>query len=338
MSKIRSRFTELEVETAVACSRNKDTMKVDAAKMAAILNDNKHGTVVSVPLARYWAKQFDKYKKNGDPYLTLTIANRELRAERKLRNDNPEVDYAPSVDTMYPEVSKSCLVIPDQHAPYHHKDTIAFLCAVAARYKPDTVINLGDELDFHALSFHDSDPSLDAAGPELTKGRKFLHDLHNIFPVMRICHSNHGSMVFRKALAHGIPAALIKSYRETCFPDGGGERWDWQEEIVINLPNGQQVLFKHQPSGNEILDAAHNHMNLVVGHKHGSFAIEYASNSKLLYWAANAGCLIDRKSEAFAYGRHTKNRPIIGCMVIVDSLPLLVPMRIDEAGNWIGSL
>lgn len=337
MSKIRSRFTELEVETAVACSRNKDTGKVDATKMAAILNDNKHGTVVSVQLARYWARQFDAYKKNGEAYLTLTLANRQLRQQRKLRLADENDDLA-SVDTMYPEVSRSCLVIPDQHAPYQHKDTIPFLIAVASRYKPDTVINLGDELDFHALSFHDSDPSLDSAGPELERGRTFLRELHSLFPVMRICHSNHGSMVYRKALAHGIPAQMLKSYRETCFPGGEGARWEWLEEIVINLPNGQQVLFKHQPSGTEILDAAHNHMNLVVGHKHGSFAIEYASNSKLLYWAANAGCLIDKKSEAFAYGRHTKNRPIIGCMVIVDSLPLLIPMRMNEQGRWIGAL
>ena len=53
---------------------------------------------------------------------------------------------------------KSILVISDQHAPYHHIDTLDFLAEIKKKYKPDTVVNIGDEMDWHSISFHDSHP------------------------------------------------------------------------------------------------------------------------------------------------------------------------------------
>lgn len=335
MSKVRDRFTNAEVESAVNKSTRVD-QSIDYQAMAQILSDNAHGTVVTPQLCRYWAKQFDKRKKNGDTYMTLTVANRELKETRKLRQPSRYEDLA--LDELPDRKHKCILVIPDQHAPYHHKDTLEFLAAVAAKYKPDTVVNLGDELDNHAISFHDSDPNLDSAGVELEKAKVFIHKLHAMFPVMRICHSNHGSLVYRKAHAHGLPAQLIKTYREVLFPQGGGEQWEWRDQFKLKLPNGDKVLFKHEPSGDPLADAAHNRCNLVTGHLHGKFSINSAASSEAYYWAAGAGCLIDKDSMAFAYGKNHKNKPIIGCLVIKDSLPILVPMRLNEGGEWNGKL
>ena len=59
---------------------------------------------------------------------------------------------------------KSVLIISDTHIPYHHQDLIPFLKDLKNIMKPDKVIHIGDELDKHALSFHDSDPDLPSAG------------------------------------------------------------------------------------------------------------------------------------------------------------------------------
>lgn len=336
MSKIRARFTNAEVEAAVHSATRVADQGIDYQEMSRLLSDNTHGTTVTPQLCRYWAKQFDKRKKNGDTYQTLTVANRELKDERKLRKPSRYDDLATEA---LPETKHKCiLVIPDQHAPYHHKDTLSFLAAVAAKYRPDTVVNLGDEVDNHAISFHDSDPNLKSAGEEAEGAKKFLHDLHALFPVMRICHSNHGSLVFRKAYAHGLPVQFIRTYRQAYFPDGGGERWEWRDSFKLKLPNGDKVLFKHEPSGDQLADAAHNRCNLVTGHLHGKFSINSAASSEAYYWAASAGCLIDKDSMAFAYGKNHKLKPIIGCLVIKDSLPILVPMRLNEAGEWNGKL
>ena len=55
---------------------------------------------------------------------------------------------------------KRILVISDMHIPYHHKDAIKFLKEIKKEFKPDTVVNIGDSLDFHAISMHDSNPDL----------------------------------------------------------------------------------------------------------------------------------------------------------------------------------
>ncbi|MCK8363719.1 metallophosphoesterase, partial [Erwinia amylovora] len=65
--------------------------------------------------------------------------------------------------------NKCILVVSDLHAPFNHPDSVAFLKAIKAKYKPTRVILTGDEVDFHAISFHDSDPDLDSAGKELEK-------------------------------------------------------------------------------------------------------------------------------------------------------------------------
>ncbi|QDF45966.1 hypothetical protein vBVpaPMGD2_27 [Vibrio phage vB_VpaP_MGD2] len=334
-AKIWNRFTDEERINAIRESAKSDGT-IDFKKMSAILSDNSHGTEVSPELARYWSMQYEEKKKNGEFYITLTRANRQLRLSRKLRKPTPLDDkpLKPVSETKH----ESILVIPDLHAPYHHPDTLDFLIEVAAKYKPDTVVNLGDETDHHALSYHDSDPNLDSAGMELVKAREFLHQLERVFPEMKICHSNHGSMLHRKAKTHGIPADMIKSYREVLFPNGGGEGWEWAYSHRLPLPNGEEVQFQHQASGNLLDAAAHERCNLVVGHFHAKYSIDYSASRAALYWAMYGGCLIDGGSLAFAYGENFKHKPIIGCSVIVDSLPILVPMRLGKDGRWLGKL
>lgn len=333
--KLWSRFTDEERIAAIQGARKEDG-KINYSKMAELLSDNTHGTEVSPQLAKYWAMQYEETKKNGEYYLTLARPNRKLRSKRKLRKPSTE-DFKAKTEVKESE-HNSILVIPDLHAPYQHPDTLDFLIAVAAKYLPDTVVNLGDETDHHAMSYHDSDPNLDSAGMELMKARDFLHKLEKVFPVMKLCHSNHGSMLHRKAKTHGIPADMIKSYREVLFPDGGGEGWEWDFSHRLPLPNGEEVQFQHQASGNLLDAAAHERCNLVVGHFHAKYSIDYSASRAALYWAMYGGCLIDGSSLAFAYGENFKHKPIIGCSVIVDSLPILVPMRLGKDGRWLGKL
>ncbi len=63
--------------------------------------------------------------------------------------------------------NKVILVVSDLHAPYTHPDAVPFLRVIKNRFKPTRVIFSGDEIDAHALSYHDHDPDLDSAGKEL---------------------------------------------------------------------------------------------------------------------------------------------------------------------------
>lgn len=333
MGKLRSLYKDSEVLEAITLSTD-DKGNVNFNEMAKTLSAHAVGKKITRQLARYWASQFDYVKKNGEHYQSLLVSNRKAKEERKLRAPNRYEDLA---TVPLPKSSNhSILVIPDTHAPYEHQDALEFLAAVAAKFRPDAVVHLGDEADKHAMSFHNSDPNLDSAGMELEKARIFMGKLHKMFPVMRLCHSNHGSMAFRKANAHGIPVQYLRTYREVFFPGGGGERWEWLHTIILDLPNGQQVAFKHQPAGGVLGDAAHERMNVVAGHLHGKMSIEFAANSTEQYWGAQGGCLIDNDSLAFAYGKESKFKPALGCMVIVEGVPQIIPMQTNQDGRWVG--
>ena len=109
---------------------------------------------------------------------------------------------------------KSILCISDLHIPYHHPQAFDFLKALKKKLNPDLIINGGDELDKHALSFHDSDPDLPSAGDELRISKKYIWELKKIFPKMILLHSNHSSLIYRRALKHGMPKAYLRSYNE----------------------------------------------------------------------------------------------------------------------------
>ena len=66
----------------------------------------------------------------------------------------------------------SVLVISDLHAPWQHPDAFEFLKALKKKIKPEFILNLGDECDAHALSFHDTDSDLMSAGDELIATKK----------------------------------------------------------------------------------------------------------------------------------------------------------------------
>jgi GMP synthase-like glutamine amidotransferase len=224
------------------------------------------------------------------------------------------------------------LIISDMHIPYHHPDTLAFLQHLKEKYEPTRVICLGDELDKHSLSFHDSDPNLPSAGDELKLALPVIQKLKEMFPVMDILESNHGSLLYRKAHASGIPKQYLKSYNEVLGVDSG---WQWHYDMVVDLPNGQKCYFHHGKSANVTKTSQTMSMCSVQGHFHETFKIEYWANPIALYWAMQTGCLIDDKSYAFNYNNVNLKRPIIGTGLIIDSQPILEPMVLLNDGRWI---
>lgn len=231
------------------------------------------------------------------------------------------------------EDNSRILFISDMHIPYHHVDTIAFLKHLKAKYNPTRVICLGDELDKHALSYHDSDPDLPSAGDELKKSLPVIQELFEIFPTMDIIESNHGSLVWRKAKTFGIPKHYIKSYNDVLGVDGG---WKWSFDLTVNLPNGQKCYVHHGKTSNVIQLSQQMGMCAVQGHFHESFKIDYWGNPTGLYWGMQCGCLIDDDTMAFNYNNVNIKRPIIGTGLVIDSMPVLEPMVLDVNGRWVG--
>ena len=79
-------------------------------------------------------------------------------------------------------------------------------------------------------------------------------------------------------------------------------------------------------------------MSAVQGHYHTAFTIKYWANPDRLFWAMNVGCMIDQKGLAFAYSKNHRTRFIVGCGIILDGIPRLLPMVLNKKGRWIKKL
>lgn len=227
------------------------------------------------------------------------------------------------------------LVISDLHAPYMHIDTVKFLKAIKNKYSPTRVISSGDEADFHNISFHDSDPDLDSAYVELQKAIEQLSPIYKLFPKVEVLESNHGSLVLRKAIANGLSRKFFRSPGEILEAPKG---WSWHFDLVIKLPDGTDCYFHHSKGANVKKNSQAMGMSFVQGHHHESFEICYWGNPNALLFGMTVGCLVDPKSLAMAYNKNNLKRPIIGCAVIIDSKPLLIPMKLNRKGRWTGKL
>lgn len=231
--------------------------------------------------------------------------------------------------------NSSILVISDMHVPFHHPDSIDFLREIKRQFKPDRVVCIGDEVDKHAMSFHDSDPDLPSAGDELTQAIKELQPVYKLFPKVDLVDSNHGSMLYRKGKHHGISRKYLRDYGDVLEAPAG---WKWHHDLTIKASDGSDVYFHHGLKSNGLQVAQQLGVNFVQGHFHNSFNINYSSSPDKLIWNMTVGCLIDDKSLAFAYNKTTLGRPIIGCGIIIDGQPQLLPMVLKKGGRWIGEL
>jgi hypothetical protein len=221
------------------------------------------------------------------------------------------------------------------HQPFAHADCLSFLKAIKSKYRPDRVICMGDEIDHHALSFHDSDPDLDSAGPELEKAIQRLKPIYRLFPKVDVLESNHGSLVYRKALVAGIPRRALRSYRETLSAPLG---WNWHFDLRLKMSNGQSLYLHHGKSATAAKMSLMEGCCTVEGHFHTKFHVTYWRNSSALNWGMHCGYLADHNSLAQAYAKSNMQKGIVGAAMILNGHPLLIPMILNASGRWIKTL
>jgi hypothetical protein len=209
------------------------------------------------------------------------------------------------------------LVVPDLQLPFAHQDAISFLKWMKKKFSPDVVVNVGDEVDFHALGDWDHDPDGSSAGDELKLALEQLEEHYTLFPNVMVCTSNHTARPFRRAFKYGIPKAFLTDYWEV-----DGTRYEHGEG-----QSGPQGALKA---------ALANMQPTVIGHIHSHAGILYSANEKHLIYGFNVGSLIDRHAYAFRYGAKIKSKPILGAGIVDKGVPTYIPMLLDQNGRWTG--
>lgn len=217
------------------------------------------------------------------------------------------------------------LVIGDTHEPFCHPDYLEFCKETARRYGCTEVVHIGDEVDNHALSYHEHDPDGDSAAGEMERAMKAMRRWYKAFPKVKVCVGNHSALPFRKAYTAGLPKRWLKAY-EAVWEAPEGWSWDMRWEI-----NG--VIYRHGTGSsgkNAALGLAlKSRMPTVSGHTHTFAGVQFHASEKDIVYGLNVGCGIDRHAYAFTYAKENADKPVLGCGVVTEAgrVPFFVPMK-----------
>jgi len=120
---------------------------------------------------------------------------------------------------------------------------------------------------------------------------------------------------------------------------------DFNEDLVWSFEDRFEidgVVYEHGigRSGSQgALNAAKANMqSTVIGHLHAHAGILWYGNRKNLIFGFNVGALIDDRKYAFEYGRFSAAKSILGCGLVIDGVPVFIPMMIGKNHNWTGKL
>ena len=198
------------------------------------------------------------------------------------------------------------LVIGDLHEPFCLKEYLDHCKHIYAKHNCNRVVFIGDVIDNHYSSYHDTDPDGMGGLDELELAIKRLKRWHKAFPKADVTIGNHDRLIRRKAFTGGIPKQWIKEYAEVLNVIG----WNFTDRVVID-----GVQYIHGESGKASKKAKDDMMSTVQGHRHTEMFTEFVVGANFKVFGCAVGCGIDNKSYAMAYGKNFK-KPAIGCAVI----------------------
>lgn len=251
----------------------------------------------------------------------------QLRSQYR-RSDTPTPQRHPLTHEL-PEETEitiegygNALIIGDTHEPFCLESYIDFNQRVRDKYKCDMVFHIGDLVDNHASSYHESDPDGMSAGDEALRALERLHKWYEAFPRVIGFFGNHDAIPARKGASGGLSRRFIKSFHEAWeMPQG----WRW----VAQARWGDTIIRHNAGSGGKLpaQNAAQVTMcNVVAGHHHSAAGVGVVFGEDKWRWGLNVGCGLDRKSYAAAYGKYGKP-PALGCGVIYGGDPIFVGMN-----------
>ena len=215
------------------------------------------------------------------------------------------------------------LTFSDLHEPFSITGYLKFLKRIYKKHKCNKVVVPGDVIDFHAVSFHQSEPDALGSEQEFEQAIKNLKAVYKAFPEADYIPGNHCKRVHRVAANAGISSIFIKDLHTLLeMPDGWKIHTDKYicDDVLYIHGEGYSGMNGHR---NAAID---NRMSTVIGHLHSHAGISNMANDDSLIWGMNIGCGIDAAAYAMRYGKCFRNKPIVSCGVVINGKPYLETM------------
>ena len=255
-----------------------------------IYKDNKLLTI------KEW-KKFKKIKKKKDKLTTLSRL--------------PEPYLKGNVDNI--------LVIGDIHEPFSLNGYLQFVRRVQEEYNCGTVVFIGDIIDNHYASYHETETNGLGADDELSAAILKIKEWYSVFPTAFVLIGNHDRMAFRKAKTSGVSAKWVRDYDEVLGTPG----WTFVESVEIDGVN-----YNHGEGGTAKTKMKNELQSQVQGHLHSQAYIEFSTGKHIVIFGMQVGCGVDDSAYAMAYGKNFKKSTISCGVVKQGRQPILISMNL----------
>ena len=214
------------------------------------------------------------------------------------------------------------LVIGDLHEPFCLDSYLDWCVEQYNTYNCTEVVFIGDVIDNHYSSYHET--SADGLGglEELEIAIKRISRWYKAFlnSKITVIIGNHDRLIMRKAQTSAIPSKWIKSYKEVLeVPE-----WNFVERYVKD-----NVQYIHGEGGTASTKCRADMMNTVQGHLHTQCYVQNFVGNNFRVFGVQVGCGINHESYAMAYAKYGK-KPAISCAVVLNNgttpINLLMPL------------
>ena len=204
--------------------------------------------------------------------------------------------------------SNRVLVIGDLHEPFCLDGYLDFCIEQKEKFNCNRIVFIGDVIDNHFSSYHETDANGLGGSDELEFAIKKIARWRDDFPVATVIIGNHDRIIMRKAQTSAVPTKWIREYKDVLEVD----QWDFVDRLVID-----DVQYIHGEAGTARTKCKADMMSTVQGHLHTQAYTEWVVGQKFKVFGTQVGCGIDHNSYAMAYAKRGK-KPAIGCVVILD--------------------
>jgi metallophosphoesterase superfamily enzyme len=213
------------------------------------------------------------------------------------------------------------LSIGDIHSPFEHKDYLNFCKKIYKKYNCNKVIFLGDIIDNHVSSFHETDIDGHSGALELELAKKVMSEYHKAFPNAMCCIGNHDAIPNRKAFSSGISKTWIKPISEVLNTPS----WVFADHFIID-----NVKYTHGTGRQARQRSLQDMISVVQAHYHSTSYIEnYVGADGTRRFAMQVGCGINIDEYAFAYGRNFAKPHLNVAVIINGKLPIIEFMDVN---------
>ena len=221
------------------------------------------------------------------------------------------------------EAWDNVLVIGDLHAPFILPGYLEHCMEQRERFVCNRIVFIGDILDNHYSSYHETDPDGMGGGDELEAAVQLIKPWHGAFPDADVTIGNHDAMAMRKAVTGGISSRWLRKMDEVLDTPG----WNFVEQVDIdnvNYTHGTGQSGMH-PAYTRAIKRRKSH---VMGHIHTVANVIWSASDHDMIFGMQVGCGIDEKAYAFEYSRSFPAKMIMSCGVVLNKgkLPIVLPM------------